>query len=155
MATDNSQNSFRRGVMSLVILSLLKREDMYGYQLVQETERSSGGKLTTQEGSLYPVLYKLQDQGLISDRKVLVGKRMQRVYYHLEPAGEQRLRELVQEYEAVTSGVFQIIKEAEGDGNVRSYPAVSLADMECTAGELGTEKADSAPCGSLRPGLCF
>ena len=52
MAADNSQNSFRRGVMSLVILGLLKKEDMYGYQLVQETERKSGGSLTTQEGSL-------------------------------------------------------------------------------------------------------
>ena len=52
MAVDNGQASFRRGVMSLVILSLLKREDMYGYQLVQETEKSSGGRLTTQEGSL-------------------------------------------------------------------------------------------------------
>ena len=53
--------NYRRGVMSLVLLSLLKRGDMYGYQLVQETERASGGKLTTQEGSLYPVLYKLQE----------------------------------------------------------------------------------------------
>ena len=109
MATDNSQTSFRRGVMSLVILSLLKREDMYGYQLVQETEKRSGGKLTTQEGSLYPVLYKLLDQGLISDRKVLVGKRMQRVYYHLEPSGEQRLRELIREYEEISTGLQQII----------------------------------------------
>ena len=113
MAGDNTQNSFRRGVMSMVILALLKREDMYGYQLVQETERSSGGKLTTQEGSLYPVLYKLLDQGLISDRKVQVGKRMTRVYYHLEPAGAKRLEELVREYEEVTQGVFRIVKEAE------------------------------------------
>ena len=116
MAVDNGQNSFRRGVMSLVILSLLKREDMYGYQLVQETERSSGGKLTTQEGSLYPVLYKLLDQGLISDKKVLVGKRMTRVYYHLEPSGAERLKELSREYEDVTQGVFQIIKEGEKHG---------------------------------------
>lgn len=50
MATDSGQNSFRRGVMSLVILGLLKKEDMYGYQLVQETERKSGGRITTQEG---------------------------------------------------------------------------------------------------------
>ena len=69
MAADNGQMSFRRGVMSLVILGLLKKEDMYGYQLVQETERRSGGRIVTQEGSLYPVLYKLVDQGLISDRK--------------------------------------------------------------------------------------
>lgn len=116
MAADNSQNSFRRGVMSLVILGLLKREDMYGYQLVQETERSSGGKLTTQEGSLYPVLYKLVDQGYISDRKVLVGKRMQRVYYHLEPSGEERLKELIREYEEVTQGVFQIVKGGDENG---------------------------------------
>ena len=117
MGTDNGQNSFRRGVMSLVILSLLKREDMYGYQLVQETERISGGRITTQEGSLYPVLYKLLDQGLISDKKVLVGKRMTRVYYHLEPAGEQRLQELIREYEEVTQGVFQIIRAGDNRGN--------------------------------------
>ena len=110
---ESAQSNYRRGVMSLVILSLLKRGDMYGYQLVQETERRSGGRITTQEGSLYPVLYKLVDQGLISDRKVLVGKRMTRVYYHLEPAGDQRLKELTREYKEVTSGVFQIIMEAE------------------------------------------
>ena len=116
MAGDNAQTSFRRGVMSLVILALLKREDMYGYQLVQETSRSSGGRISTQEGSLYPVLYRLLDQGLISDRKVQVGKRMTRIYYHLELAGEVRLVELIREYKETTQGVFQIIKE-EGDSD--------------------------------------
>lgn len=113
MAADNTQASFRRGVMSLVILALLKREDMYGYQLVQETSNSSGGKITTQEGSLYPVLYRLLDQGLISHRKVQVGKRMTRVYYHLEPAGEARLAELIREYTEITHGVMQIIQEED------------------------------------------
>ena len=111
MPTDNAQNSFRRGVMSLVILSLLKREDMYGYQLVQQTLEISGGRIQTQEGSLYPVLYKLLDQGLISDRKVQVGKRMTRIYYHLEPAGERRLQELKAEYDEITQGVHLITKE--------------------------------------------
>ena len=110
MASDNAQSSFRRGVMSLVILALLKKEDMYGYQLVQETIQTSGGRIVTQEGSLYPVLYKLLDQGLISDRKVQVGKRMTRIYYHLEPAGEVRLQELIQEYESITQGVHMIIE---------------------------------------------
>lgn len=107
--TAAGQGNYRRGVTSLVILSLLQREDMYGYQIVQEMEKQSGGKLTTQEGSLYPVLYKLQEQGCISDKKVLVGKRMTRVYYHLEPSGEALLKTLVAEYTAVTSGVFEII----------------------------------------------
>lgn len=110
MAKESGQNSYQRGVASLVILSLLKREDMYGYQLVQETERSSGGKLITQEGSLYPVLYRLLDQGLISDHRVQVGKRMTRIYYHIEPPGEEKLEELIREYENVTQGVFRIIR---------------------------------------------
>ena len=109
MATDQNQASFRRGVMSLVILALLKKEDMYGYQLVQETERSSGGVLVTQEGSLYPVLYKLLDQGMISDYRVKSGKRMTRVYYHLEKSGEARLEELIREYTETTRGIFNII----------------------------------------------
>lgn len=103
------QSNYRRGVAPLIILGLLRREDMYGYQLVQETEKTSGGRITTQEGSLYPVLYKLEDQGYISSRRVTVGKRMTRVYYHLEPAGEDLLKQLTQEYETVTQGVFQII----------------------------------------------
>ena len=90
MAKDNAQSSFQRGVMSLLILSLLDQEDMYGYQIVQEIAARSGGTIVTQEGSLYPVLYKLQDQGMISGEKVLVGKRMTRVYYHLEEAGGRR-----------------------------------------------------------------
>ena len=71
MSRDSGPNVFQRGVMALILLSLLRREDMYGYQLVQETERRSGGRLKTQEGSLYPVLYRLQEQGLISDHRVL------------------------------------------------------------------------------------
>ncbi len=89
---------------------------MYGYQLVQQIEKKSHGAIVTQEGSLYPVLYKLMDQGLISDRKVQVGKRMQRVYYHLEPSGEAHLKALIQEYEEITQGVFRIIKGEHGNG---------------------------------------
>ena len=112
MSADNTQNSFRRGVMTLVILALLRREDMYGYQLVQQTLESSGGRIVTQEGSLYPVLYKLLEQGLISDRKVKVGKRMSRIYYHLEPAGEVRLQELIREYNEITQGIHMITEES-------------------------------------------
>ena len=111
MASDNSiRSGFQRGAMAMIILSLLKREDMYGYQLVQEIEKQSGGVLLTQEGSLYPVLYKLQDQGCISSNKVMVGKRLARLYYHIEDVGLQYLHDLTQDYEMVTQGIYQIIK---------------------------------------------
>ena len=90
---ENTQSCFQRGLISLLILALLDQEDMYGYQIVQEITERSGGAIVTEEGSLYPVLYKLQDQGMISGEKVLVGKRMTRVYYHLEEPGRRRLQE--------------------------------------------------------------
>ena len=155
MATDNTQNSFRRGVMSLVILGLLRKEDMYGYQLVQETERISGGRIVTQEGSLYPVLYKLVDQELISDRRVQVGKRMTRVYYHLEPAGEQRLQELLREYEEITRGIRLIAGGGEADDGESPSPAVSSDSISASAGQLEAENQDCTKDGTLHPGLCF
>lgn len=111
---DTSQSNYRRGIMSLVILSLLEFEDMYGYQMVQEIERISDGRLTLQEGSLYPVLYRLQEQGLISERRILVGKRMMRNYYHLESTGVERLKAMIEEYEYLTAGVFAIIHRERG-----------------------------------------
>ena len=155
MAPDNGQNTFRRGVLSLVILGLLRKEDMYGYQLVQETEKQSSGRITTQEGSLYPVLYKLVDQGLISDRRVQVGKRMTRVYYHLEPAGEQRLKELLREYEETSQGVFQIVKGDDFHDGKCPSPEVSVGGVPGTAGQLESEETDRQQNGSLCPGLCF
>ena len=114
MQSSDYQFNFQRGVASLVLLALLRQSDMYGYQLVQEMERQSLGALCMQEGALYPVLYKLQDAGFISAEKVLVGKRMTRVYYHLEPEGEAYLARCIKEYKAVVNGVLRI---AEGEEN--------------------------------------
>ena len=120
MISDHNPNSFRRGVMTLVLLALLEQQDMYGYRLVQEIALQSGGQLTTQEGSLYPVLYKCLDSGLISDKRVQVGKRMTRIYYHLEPAGAEKLAELKQAYLDTVHGVLQIVKG--GDSHAHSEP---------------------------------
>lgn len=111
MASQSGQNSFQRGVLSLVILSLLNKEDMYGYQLLQETQKVSENRIITQEGSLYPVLYKLLEQGYISDKKVQVGKRMTRIYYHLEPTGISQLNELLHEFQELTLGIQLITQE--------------------------------------------
>ena len=115
MSKDSGIN-YQRGVITLVILSLLSQEDMYGYQLVQEMAQQSGGVLNTKEGSLYPILYKLLDQGYVSDKKVLVGRRMTRVYYHLEPQGKAYLQALTEEYRTVVQGVQGILERGEHNG---------------------------------------
>lgn len=111
MGKNGGTANYQRGITMLVILALLSQGDMYGYQLVQEMEKQSHGKLLTKEGSLYPILYKLLDQGYVTDKKVLVGRRMTRIYYHLEPCGKDYLQALTKEYLAVSQGVMLILKE--------------------------------------------
>lgn len=96
----------KRGTIEIMLLSILKDQDMYGYQICQEFESRSQGLFSVPEGSLYPVLYRMLDRGYISDRKELVGKRRTRVYYHLEEAGIVYLEEIKAEYFSLNRGIL-------------------------------------------------
>ncbi len=103
-------DSAKKGSVELLLLTLLAEEDMYGYQLAQELDARSGGRYTLKESSMYPILYRMMDKKLISDRIVLVGKRRTRIYYHIEEKGQLYLREIQQEYLSLCSGVLRILK---------------------------------------------
>ena len=57
------------GTVELIILFLLSKDDLYGYQLSTLIGKLSGGNFDVNESTLYPTLYKLLDSGLISDRE--------------------------------------------------------------------------------------
>lgn len=103
------KENFKRGSLEMLILHLLKDEEMYGYQLTQEICKRSGGTFRITEGSMYPTLYRLIDKELISDRLELVGRRRTRVYYHLEEKGAAYLEKLVSEYELTSKGISAIM----------------------------------------------
>jgi PadR family transcriptional regulator PadR len=102
-------DNLKRGTVELLLLTLLKEKDMYGYQLSQELAQRSDSLFTIQEGSMYPTLYRLSEKGLISDRTELVGKRRTRVYYHLEPLGVKYLEETMNEYVSINRGIFKVL----------------------------------------------
>ena len=106
----NGQNNFQRGILHLLVMLLLKREDMYGYQMVQSISEITGNRIVTQEGSLYPVLYKLEECAYISCKRVQAGKRLTRLFYHLEESGENELQNLLQEYGSMVDGVRMIME---------------------------------------------
>ena len=68
-------------------------------------------------GSLYPALYKLIDNKYITDYKKQAGKRLVRVYYHIEPSGEELLEALKAEYYATHRSV-QLVLEHDFSENV-------------------------------------
>lgn len=102
-------DNVKRGSIEVIILTILKDGDMYGYQLSQEIEKRSNGRYSLLESSMYPTLYRLVDKGFISDRQEKVGKRRIRVYYHLEPQGADYLAAARKEWLSLTSGVLSIL----------------------------------------------
>ena len=94
----------------MVLLALLKEQEMYGYQLSQTLKEKSNGKYVLQEGSMYPILYRMLDKGLIGERREIVGKRRTRVYYAITELGLTRLDEIVHEYLDVTAGIKGVMK---------------------------------------------
>lgn len=113
---------FKKGSIEMLTLLMLQEKDIYGYQLIQMLSDRSGGKLTVQEGSLYPLLYRMVDSGYISGRDVTVetqhGRKRNRVLYHLEPSGRERLRELKSEFDLVQAGIQSVFENSVSIGYV-------------------------------------
>ena len=55
--------------IEMLFLKVLEQEDCYGYQLTQSIQDITNGQIKIAEGTMYPILYKLQDKGYISDRQ--------------------------------------------------------------------------------------
>ena len=86
-----------KGTLSTIILKLLsQKEKMYGYEITQRVKILSEGKIEFKEGSLYPALHKLKDDGLIETENETVNNRV-RKYYSLTAKGMEASREKVAE----------------------------------------------------------
>ncbi|MBQ3783427.1 MAG: helix-turn-helix transcriptional regulator [Lachnospiraceae bacterium] len=103
--------NFKRGRnnIDMILLKILCNGDFYGYQLSQLIKEFSHDMVSIPEGSLYPALYKLQDNGYISAEKRLVGKRQERIYYHIEPSGRDYLQTVLSDYEYLTTAIQYIL----------------------------------------------
>ena len=112
-----NQDNFKRGTAELLVLYLLSKEDLYGYQITQAFDEKSDGVYTMLEGSLYPVLYRLSDAGYISEYTKLVGKRRTRKYYHLEEAGKEYYAQILSEYLEIIESIDKILDRNEGGSN--------------------------------------
>ena len=56
----------KKGVLEMLVLKLICREATYGYELLSRLKNGSGGMFTLMEGTLYPILYRLEDEGMIA-----------------------------------------------------------------------------------------
>ena len=87
-----------KGTLQTVILRLLREEGrMYGYEMTQYVKQLSEGKYQLTEGSLYPMLHKMEKEGLLGTERELIGGRT-RKYYRLTEKGKIRAGNRIDEF---------------------------------------------------------
>jgi PadR family transcriptional regulator PadR len=99
----------KRGTLEMVLLRLLSQGQMYGYELVSTLERRGGGQFQVKEGTLYPVLYRLEDAGWVETRWETLERGVPRKYYRLTSAGEEQLARLVQDWREFSATVNRLL----------------------------------------------
>lgn len=94
----------RRGVLVLATLSQLD-EAKYGYALIDELSKQG---MEIDQGTLYPLLRRLEEQGLLESEWNVEGSRPRR-YYQISPAGEELLQSLVVEWKSLVSVIDALL----------------------------------------------
>ena len=100
--------NFLNGVPELLMLKLLSRRPMYGYEIVKAIQAESGEAFTFGEGCVYPYLHHLEREKLVVSRRQEVGGRS-RNYYELSQKGHQRLAALSADWNRVASGIAMLM----------------------------------------------
>lgn len=108
-----AQNDNLLGTLDLLVLkSLAALGEMHGYGIVNYVQRASDDLLRVEEGSLYPALHRIEQQGWIaSEWKTSENNRRAR-YYRLTAAGRRQLQREQESWERVVRGVTSVLKFA-------------------------------------------
>jgi PadR family transcriptional regulator, regulatory protein PadR len=86
-----------KGTLMPIILKLISENDkMYGYEITQHVKELTKGKIDISEGALYPILHKLEAEGILETEKVFLGKRV-RKYYQITATGKIAIIEMTAE----------------------------------------------------------
>jgi len=104
----------KRGTLELLLLRLVREKRSYGYELVTDLHERSGGWLDLKEGTLYPVLYRLEDAGLIAAEWDQPARGVPRKYYRITAKGRKRLEQLSDSWRAWVRVVNEVLEGPEG-----------------------------------------
>ena len=100
---------FKRAVSPLMVLALLRDKPMYGYEISQLMVERSGGKLKI--SVLYPVLYRLTEQGYVHMSEITIENGRARSYYAITPEGIAYLDQTVAEFTELAEAFFAVLGE--------------------------------------------
>ena len=101
----------KRGTLEMCALSVMSRGDCYGYELVNRISRC----MEITEGTIYPLMKRMKDSGLIDSYIVESNEGPPRKYYKLTDAGKEELEKLSEEWFEFTKSVERLLKGEFGE----------------------------------------
>ena len=117
----------KRGSLEMLLLALVREEERYGYELGAALEERSGGELSVSGGTLYPVLYRLEEDGHLETRWEAEGRGAPRKYYDITETGRKELERRLAQWRRYTEAVDRALHPgasadpAPGDDREREY----------------------------------
>ena len=103
-------DTLKKGSTELIILPLLEARPRHGYEIGKLIETRSSARLTFRIGSLYPLLWRLEDRGLIGGKWVEKPGDRRRCFYRLTAEGRTVLRRQQSAWEEFSDAVNQILR---------------------------------------------
>jgi transcriptional regulator len=106
------QTDLLQGTLDMLILRVLSRGEMHGWGIADRIGQLSQSVLSVGEGSLYPALYRLQEQGWISSEWGVSDNNRKAKYYRLTKAGRKQLEVEKETWERVAFAISEIMRSA-------------------------------------------
>ena len=108
------ERELKRGSLELVVLHLLEPREAYGYEIVTKLTTRTNGALEVTDGTLYPVLYRLERGGFVAVRWETPERGVPRKYYRLTETGRAELARLKHEWTTFVTAMAQLLATEEG-----------------------------------------
>ncbi len=104
------EQQMKKGVMEMLVLQLLSEQEKYGYQLICELRDKSREMFQLKEGTLYPILYRMEDDGLVVSRwSEPKGKEVSKKYYQITEEGCENLQHLKELWQTFSLTVNEVL----------------------------------------------
>ncbi|MPR31968.1 PadR family transcriptional regulator [Salmonirosea aquatica] len=111
---NSTSNEYVRGTLKTIVLNLLSENGrMYGYEITQQVKERTAGEITLTFGALYPVLHKLEQEGLLLTESEAVDGRM-RKYYTLTSQGTATARTKTNDLERFMEAIKLLLSPQDG-----------------------------------------